>query len=163
MLFILVMDVLGHMISKAENEGLLQPLSRRSLHHRISIYADDVVMFLHPEAGDIAVTLDILNLFGEATGLKTNLQKSNVLPIRCGDAELAAVQNLLPCALTDFPCKYLGLPLSLKKLTKDQIQPIIDRIADQLPGWKADLMKGWKKGSSSVCAHWYAHLSSYGF
>jgi len=34
----------------------------------------------------------------------------------------------------------LGLPLSLKKLTKGQIQPIIDRIADQLPGWKADLM-----------------------
>jgi len=54
--------------------------------------------------------------------------------------ELAAVQNLLPCALIDFPCRYLGLPLTLKKLTKAQIQPIIDRIADQLPGWKADLM-----------------------
>ena len=100
----------------------------------------DVVMFLRPEAGDIAVTLDTLNLFGEATGLKTNLQKSNVLPIRCGDVELAAVQNLLPCALTDFPCRYLGLPLALKKLTKAQIQPTIDRIADQLPAWKADLM-----------------------
>jgi hypothetical protein len=34
----------------------------------------------------------------------------------------------------------LGLPLSLKKLTKDQLQPIIDKIADQLPGWKADLL-----------------------
>jgi len=34
----------------------------------------------------------------------------------------------------------LGLPLSIKKLTKDQIQPIIDKIADQLPRWKADLM-----------------------
>jgi hypothetical protein len=63
-----------------------------------------------------------------------------VLPIRCGVTELAALQNLLPCALADFPCKYLGLPLSLKKLTKEQVQPIIDRIADQLPGWKADLM-----------------------
>jgi hypothetical protein len=28
----------------------------------------------------------------------------------------------------------------LKKLTKEQIQPIIDRLADQLPGLKADLM-----------------------
>jgi hypothetical protein len=34
----------------------------------------------------------------------------------------------------------LGVPLSLRKLTKEQVQPIIDRIADQLPGWKADLM-----------------------
>jgi hypothetical protein len=30
--------------------------------------------------------------------------------------------------------------LSLKNLTKDQLQPIVDRIADQLPGWKSDLM-----------------------
>ena len=140
MLFILVMDVLGHMVSKAANEGLLQPLSRRVLQHRISLYADDVVLFLRPEAGDINLLMEILNLFGDASGLKTNLQKSSVLPIRCGDMELTTIQNLLPCAVSDFPCKYLGLPLSLMKLTKGQIQPIIDKIADQLPGWKADLM-----------------------
>ena len=79
----------------------------------------------HDKVGDIEVTLGILNLFGEATGLKTNLQKSNVVPIRCGGAKLAAVQSLLLCALTDSPCKYLGLPLSLKKLTKEQVQPFI--------------------------------------
>ena len=73
MLFILVMDVLGHMITKATNEGLLLPLSTRALQHRISIYADDVALFLHPEAGDISTIMDILNLFGEASGLKTNL------------------------------------------------------------------------------------------
>ena len=42
--------------------------------------------------------------------------------------------------MSEFPCKYLGLPLSLKKLTKAQIQPITDKIAYQLPSWKADLM-----------------------
>ena len=73
MFFILVMDVLGRMISKAETEGLLMPLSRRALQHRISIYADDVVLFLRPEAGDINLTMGILDLFGESIGLKTNL------------------------------------------------------------------------------------------
>jgi hypothetical protein len=96
MLFILVMDVLGHMITKASSEGLLLPLSSRALQHRISIYADDVALFLRPESGDISITMDILNLFGEASGLKTNLQKSNVLPIRCADLEIATIQNLLP-------------------------------------------------------------------
>jgi hypothetical protein len=104
------MDVLGHMISKAEIEGLPMPLSRRSLQHRISIYADDMVLFLRPEAEDISLTMGILNLFGEATGLKTNLQKSSVLPIRCGETNLAIVQNLLPYELASFPCKYLGVP-----------------------------------------------------
>jgi hypothetical protein len=50
------------------------------------------------------------------------------------------VQQLLPCNLAEFPCHYLGLPLSLKKLTKDQLQPLVDKIADQLPGWKTDLL-----------------------
>jgi hypothetical protein len=128
------------MVAKAAADGMLQPLSSRALQHRISLYADDVVLFLRPEATDITVTMGILQLFGEASGLKTNLQKSNVLPIRCGNTEMSLVQELLPCALMDFPCKYLGLPLSLKKLTKEHIQPIIDKIADQLPGWKGDLM-----------------------
>jgi hypothetical protein len=131
MFFILVMDVLRYMITKATSEGLLLPLSSQGLQHRMSIYADDVALFLHPESGDITTTMDILNLFGEASGLKTNLQKSNVLPIRCADLEIATIQNLLPCPLLDFPCKYLA---------KEQVQPIIDRIADQLPSWKADLM-----------------------
>jgi hypothetical protein len=33
-----------------------------------------------------------------------------------------------------------GLPLSLKKLSRDQLQPIIDRIEDQLVGWKAEVL-----------------------
>ena len=140
MLFILIMDVLGHMITKATSEGLLLPLSSRGLQHRISMYADDVALFLRPESGDITTTMDILNLFGEASGLKTNLQKSTVIPIRCAELEIATIQNLLPCPLSEFPCRYLGVPLSLRKLTKEQVQPIIDRIADQLPSWKADLV-----------------------
>jgi hypothetical protein len=45
-----------------------------------------------------------------------------------------------PCGVSEFPCRYLGLPPSLKKLTKAQIQPIVDQIADQQLGWKVDLM-----------------------
>jgi len=146
MLFILVMDVLGHMITKATSEGLLLPLSTR-----ISIYADDVALFLRPEAGDISTTMDILNLFGEASGLKTNLQKNNVLPIRCDDLEIATIQNLLPCPLSNFPCKYLGVPLSLRKLTKEQVQPMTALQID-----------GWKKGIGTICSHWDAHLLGYG-
>jgi len=74
-------------------------------------------------------------IFGVAS-----VQKSNVLPIHCAKENLALIQNMLPCEMLDFPCKYLGLPLTIKKLTKEQVQPIINRIADQLPGWKADLM-----------------------
>jgi hypothetical protein len=63
----------------------------KNLLHRVSIYADDVALFIRPQQEDIAITMDILQLFGVASGLKTNLQKSNVFPIRCGENELHLV------------------------------------------------------------------------
>jgi hypothetical protein len=78
--------------------------------------------------------------FGEASGLKHNVHNSSVYPICCGEQEVEVLQDQLPRELSAFPCKYLGLPLSLKRLTRNQLQPIIDRIAAQLEGWKADLL-----------------------
>ena len=60
MLFILVMDVLNRMVQKANNEGLLQPLAMRNIHHRVSIYVDDVVLFLRPVATDLCMVEDLL-------------------------------------------------------------------------------------------------------
>lgn len=104
------------------------------------LYATDVVLFLKPAASDINIVTDILQLFGEASGLRTNIQKSSVVPIQCEPSDIENIQALLPCRLEGFPIKYLGLPLSLKELTRAQLQPLIDKLADQLPGWKADLM-----------------------
>ena len=48
------------MVKKALEEEQLQPLASRALLQQISLYADDVVIFLHPAAADIGVTLDVL-------------------------------------------------------------------------------------------------------
>jgi len=125
---------------KASEEELLQPLSGRALQHHISLYANDVVIFLQPSINDIRLTLDFLQLFGEASGLKTKVQKSTVLPIHCTAEHLTTLQTHLPCHIFEFPCTYLGVPLWPYKLTKTQVQPIIEKIADRLPGWKTDLL-----------------------
>jgi hypothetical protein len=104
------------------------------------LYADDVVLFLRPTHAEIELILKILQLFGEASGLKTNIQKSSVLPIHCAPELIESIQNQLPCKVDGFPFKYLGLPLSLKKLSKAQLQFLVVKVADLLPGWKADLM-----------------------
>lgn len=140
MLFILVMDVLGYLIKEAANDGLMVPLIESSVHNRISIYADDVVIFLHPVALDLVITMDIIRIFGEAAGLKVNMAKSSIFPIHCTAENLDTIHNLLPCVVANFPCKYLGVPLSLKKLGRQHFQPFIDKIADRLPCWKADLL-----------------------
>jgi hypothetical protein len=108
--FVLVMDVLGFMIKKAEEENLLQPLAIRALQHRISIYVDDVIIFLRPLTHDIDTMLELLQIFESASGLKTNMQKSSVLLVQCQEEDEELINALLPCQLLDFPCKYLGLP-----------------------------------------------------
>jgi len=140
MLFILVMDVLNALIGKADEEALLQPLATHRVKHRVSLYADDVALFIRPTPEDLSTIKEILRLFGEASGLRTNMQKSSIIPIRCATEQLEVVSGAMPCEVIDFPYKYLGLPLSIRKLTKADLQPIVDKIADMLPGWKAALM-----------------------
>jgi hypothetical protein len=140
MLFILVMDILSLLVQRASEEGHLQPLASRQLNHRISIYAGDTVIFMKPNPTDINLVLDILLLFGKASGLQTNVEKSSVVPIRCDEQTLASTKELLSCQFIEFPCKYLGLPLSIKKLPASQIQGIVDKVISSLPDWKAELM-----------------------
>jgi hypothetical protein len=39
-----------------------------------------------------------------------------------------------------FPCTYLGLPLSIQKTSKADWLKLVDKVADNLPKWKASLM-----------------------
>jgi len=72
MLFILVMDVLNILFTKAEGLGLLQPFTRGNNGQRISLYADDVALFIRPTEDEMNLTTQILEVFGEASGLRTN-------------------------------------------------------------------------------------------
>jgi hypothetical protein len=45
-----------------------------------------------------------------------------------------------PCQLVHFPCRYLGVPLSIYKLKKVDLVPLVDAVADRLPVWKSKLM-----------------------
>ena len=64
---------------------LLHPLSIQQARHQISFYADDVVIFLRPFSLDLTVFRHLLDLFGHASGLRTNLSKSSVSPIHYTD------------------------------------------------------------------------------
>jgi hypothetical protein len=140
MLFILVMDVLNSLVLKASEQDLLQPLIRGGRGQRISLYADDVVLFLQPHLEELALVKEILRVFGEASGLVTNISKCSFTPITCGDQQVQIVQQFFPCSMVQFPCKYLGLPLRIKKLPRTVFYQLIEGIADRLPGWKASLI-----------------------
>lgn len=98
MLFILVIDVLSSLFDKAGRMGLLHALDNSNVKNRVSIYVDDVVMFIKLAEEDLSCTKVILDGFGEASGLLANMQKNYVIPIRCNVVALQAIFNSLQCS-----------------------------------------------------------------
>ncbi|EEE69615.1 hypothetical protein OsJ_29192 [Oryza sativa Japonica Group] len=136
LLFVLVMDVLQALVNKAISAGAMCGMGGRLWPPAISLYADDAVLFFRPMQQDTWAVKAILQLFGEATGLKANFAKSAITTIRCLEDQAILVQSILCCRLEPFPITYLGLPLSLRKLTKQDVQPLLDRFSKKFAGWK---------------------------
>ena len=140
MLFVLVMDALNSLLREADRQGVLAPLPGNSIVHRTSLYADDLVVLVSPSAEDLTNLQQILTLFAGASGLVTNVDKCAATPIHCSEDEIAQLMQVFPCVLAPFPCKYLGVPLSLGRLRRADEQALIDSVAVRIPTWKSGLL-----------------------
>lgn len=99
LLFVLVVDCLGRLMDTAQAHGVLAPHGTQTVRHWASIYADDVIIFSKPLLSEIDAVSQILTLFGNANGLKTNMVKSKIIPIQCEHIALLDIQTALGCQL----------------------------------------------------------------
>jgi len=90
-------------------------------------------MFIKPEMNDIVAIKTILQIFGDASGLYTNLGKCVANPIACSQEELRLVANMLSYTIGAFPCKYLGIPISTRRLRRTEEQFLIDTVTARIP------------------------------
>jgi hypothetical protein len=134
LLFILTMEPLHKLFQVAEEASLLTPIGGRFSRFRCSLYADDIALFVKPDPIEIDAVKRVLNLFAQASGLHTNLNKTEIYPIRCDTTDLTHVITPFPGTLKSFPCRYLGLPLHFRKLRKVDFLPLIEKIGSRLPG-----------------------------
>jgi hypothetical protein len=123
LLFIIAMDVLAAMFRAAERSGVLSRFGASGIKHRASLYADDVVIFAKPDNAELEAVRRILDCFGEVSGLKVNFTKSAVAP---------TVRDTLSCQLVRLPCTYLVLPLSIRKLRRQDLQLVLDKLSGKL-------------------------------
>lgn len=139
-LFILAIDTLQRIFELATEQGELSPLRGRHAKLRLSLYADDAALFVNPCKGDVDLTMEIMTKFGDATGLKINMAKSSVLPIRCADLNLDTILTAFGGQRATFPISYLGLPLTLGRLKLVHLQPILDKAKAKVAGWQGKLL-----------------------
>jgi hypothetical protein len=137
---VLAIDPLQRIIERAAHKGVLQPILPKSANLRCSLYADDAAIFAAPTALELSRLHKLLSFFGECSGLRINISKTEIFPIRLDSAAVDQLITNFPGKICSFPGKYLGLPLHTRKLRKIDVQPLLDKIGDRLPGWKGKFL-----------------------
>ena len=140
MLFILAIDPLQKMLDLATQNGILTPMPLATAKLCTSLYADDAAIFLNPNREELQAVKDMLQMFGEVTGLITNLEKSSIHPIHYENIDLDQVLEPFPGAYNTFSCRYFGLQLHTRSLQKVDVQHLIEKIGNRLPRWKGRLL-----------------------
>ena len=91
-LFIIVADVLQHLICRAAARGDLQHPIDPTLPCLVLQYADDTLILSKGDVASMVTLKRILDDFSAATGLTINFHKSTFVPMNVGDA--FAVENM---------------------------------------------------------------------
>ena len=139
-LFVIAVDILGRLIKRTIDMGVMARLHPRRSIPTMSLYADDVVLFCHCSPSDIIAVREVLTLFGRASDLRVNYAKSSASLLHCDTDEATAALAHLGYPIVNLPITYLGIPLTVGRPTAAQLQPLVDGIAGRLPSWKANLM-----------------------
>lgn len=136
LLFVLAMDILSKMLDKGAMNHVfgLHPLGDAPLITHIS-FADDVLLFFDGTDQSLQGLLAILEDFNKCSGLGINRSKTAVF-FDGGDASRnrtsAAAHGI---SQGSFPIRYLGVPLTTKKLRRQDYQPLLDKIHSRFSSW----------------------------
>jgi hypothetical protein len=149
LLLVLIMEALSRMMVCAIHERVLSgflvgtdgdnPIVVSHL-----LFADDTLVFCNADVVQLEALRRVFTWFEVISGLKVNLQKSEMVPV--GDVpNLAELVAVLGCKSAALPMIYLGLPLGAKFNSKLIWNPIIEKMESRLGGWKRlYLSKGGK-------------------
>ncbi|RVW70240.1 Transposon TX1 uncharacterized 149 kDa protein [Vitis vinifera] len=98
-LFTLVAYVLSRMLLRAEERNMLEGFRVGRNRTRVSHlqFADDTIFFSNTREEDLQTLKSLLLVFGHISGLKVNLDKSNIYGINLDQVHLSRLAEMLDC------------------------------------------------------------------
>ncbi|KAG6642230.1 hypothetical protein CIPAW_09G128400 [Carya illinoinensis] len=97
-------------------------------------FADDTLFFCEADPSQVRVLKVLLLCFKATSGLKLNLEKSEMVPIggvRC----IRQLASILGCKIAALPMTY-GLPLRAASRAAPLLDLVIEKVELHLVGWK---------------------------
>lgn len=130
-LFAIAIEPLAVALRSSQMMGII----RGGAVHKLSLYADDLLLFVSEPDRSIPHVLDLLKEFGQVSGYKLNLHKSELLPIN--SAAIAYPLSKLPFKTSLNQFNYLGICVTknYSDLFNCNFSPLLDRLTEDLHRW----------------------------
>jgi hypothetical protein len=100
MLFIVAMDMMDRIFRAAVNAGMLEQGIHAAQRH--CSLSDNAIIFASPTRREGRAIAWLLDIFGGASGLRTNISKCSITPIFGDDDGVLEFQQELPCQIQQF-------------------------------------------------------------
>jgi len=138
LLFVLLIEVLNRLLSKASSLGLFSGLKVGVKNATITHlqFADDTLLFREANEGDLQNLKMILLSFQAFSGLAVNYTKSSPVILGKEEAWAKQVAERLRCTLVKLPITYLGVPLGANIKYVKAWEAVIDKVQNRLNSWK---------------------------
>lgn len=132
LLFVLAIEPLS--IALCSN-SCLTGIFRNGVEQRVSLYADDLLLYISNFAVSIPTALTILNSFGAISGYKLNLNKSELFPLNRAAHEYPLHSFPFKIAMHSFT--YLGIQVTDKfqDLYKANFLSLLTRVREDFDRW----------------------------
>lgn len=133
LLFALALEPLAETIRKHKE---IHGYNTGYTSNKISLYADDILLFVTRPLDSIPKVLVTIDLFSSFSGYKVNWGKSELMPIKCSNLDLL---NRLPFRITSEKFSYLGIEVtkSYKSLYEANFVRIVDTFKNEVEFWKS--------------------------
>ncbi len=144
LLFALSLEPLAQAIRQ---DHIISPITIDNFKHHISLFADDILLYLSNISTSISQCLKIFNDFSKVSGYTINWKKSVLMPLSVL-CDTASVSSLIPVSNA---FTYVGIQIlpSLQAVVKQNYSSLFNNIRRDLERWDA-LLLSCKVGLQSL-------------
>ncbi|XP_074291347.1 uncharacterized protein LOC141618137 [Silene latifolia] len=138
LLFTLCMEYLSRILNVVggQDDFRFHPLcGPMKLNHLL--FADDLLLFSKGNTASIMWMLSAFSTFSDASGLCLNRDKSDIYFNGVSGDVIAEIMQVSGFRKGTLPFGYLGVPISSKKLSKNDCMQLVDMITMRIRAWGA--------------------------
>lgn len=131
-LFSIAMDALSIAL---KSSSCFTGIVRGSVEHQVSLYADDLLLYVTDPVSCVDNILQMLTIFGLFSGYKLNMSKNECFPVNKTARQISS--KTLPFRLAHNSFYYLGINIShsLPVLFKNNFTKLLTEIKTDLVRW----------------------------